>query len=143
QISGGFDVTVSPNPLASVDLPLDAGQVQVKTGVVAGIQASFTIDGAYQIRARRTSPESIELSVNRHRGTALTAGLSASAGLSAKIGDTDLVKGLLNAISTDPTDYATRKLFADGGLSQDEIATLAGAIHDSLDHTLRASLNAA
>jgi hypothetical protein len=48
KVSGGFKVLVAPNPLASVDLPLNAGKVQVKTGVMAGINASFTASGAYQ-----------------------------------------------------------------------------------------------
>ena len=56
-ISGGFTVSAAPNPLASVDLPLNAGKVEVKTGVMAGVQASFTITGSYQVRVRRTSED--------------------------------------------------------------------------------------
>lgn len=143
KVSGGFKVSVAPNPLASVDLPLNAGTVQVKTGVMAGINASFTITGAYQVRARRTSPEAIELSVYKKQGTTLTTELSVSGGVSVNAGDTDLLKSFLGAISTDPNDDATTKLFADGGLSKEEIATLTSAIKDSLDHSLQASLDAA
>jgi hypothetical protein len=143
KVSGGFKVSVAPNPLASVDLPLNAGKVQVKTGVMAGINASFTISGAYQVRARRTSPEAIELSVYKKQGTTLTTDLSVSGGVSVNIGDTDLLKSLLGAISTDPNDDATTKLFADGGLSKEEIATLTSAIKDTLDHSLQASVDAA
>jgi hypothetical protein len=43
KVSGGVSVTASPNPLASVDLPLGAGAVAVQTGVTAGLSASFAI----------------------------------------------------------------------------------------------------
>jgi hypothetical protein len=143
KVSGGFTISVAPNPLASVDLPLNAGRVQVKAGLMAGITASFAISGAYQVRARRTSPEAIELSVYKKQGTMLTTDLSVSGGVSVNVGDTDLLTALLGAISTDPNDDATKKLFADGGLSKEEIATLTSAIKDSLDHCLQASVDAA
>jgi hypothetical protein len=143
KISGGFNVSAVPNPLASVDLPLTAKTLQVKTGPMAGISASFTITGSYQVRARRTSADVVELSFCKQRGTTLKTDLSASAGVSVTVGSTDLLKSLLSAISTNPTDDATKKLFKDGGLSQDEIATLTGGIKNGLDHCLQASLDLA
>src|SRR6185369_8552861 len=142
-VSGGFTVSAVPNPLASVDLPLNAGKVEVKTGVMAGIQASFTITGSYQVRVRRTSEDAIELSFYKQRGTTLKTDLSASAGVSVTFRDTDLFKSLLGAISTNPNDDDTKKLFEEGGLTKDEIATLTGAIKDSLDHSFQASLDLA
>jgi len=110
KVSAGFKVSVAPNPLASVDLPLNSGKLQVKTGAMAGISASFTITGSYQVRARRTSDDTIELSFYKQQGTTLKTDLSVSAGISVKVGDTDLLKSLLGAISTDPNDDATKKL---------------------------------
>jgi len=143
MVSGSFDVSAAPNPLASLDLPLNAGTVKVKTGVMAGISAAFTISGAYQIRVRRTSADAIELSVYKQHGTVLETKLSASAGVSVKAFDQDLIKALLKAISTDPNDDPTKKLFADGGLSPDEIGKLAGAIKQGIDNSLAASINLA
>ena len=142
-ISGGFDVSATPNPLASVDLPLKAGKLELKTSVMAGITAAFTIAGSYQIRARRTSADAIEISFYKQRGTTLKIDLSASAGVAVRAGDSDLLESLLGAISADPNDDATRKLFEDGGLSEDEISTLTGAIKNSLDHSLQGSLDVA
>jgi hypothetical protein len=142
-ISGGFDVSAAPNPLASVGLPLNAGKLQVKTGVMAGITAAFTITGSYQVRARRTSADTIELSFHKQRGTTLEVDLSASDGVSVTARGKDLLEALLGAISTDPNDDATLKLFEDGGLSDDEISTLTRAIKSSLDHSLQVSLNLA
>jgi hypothetical protein len=142
-ISAGFSVSVAPNPLASIDLPLNAGTLAVQTGVVAGIKAAFSITGAYQIRARKTSDDAIELSFYKQKGTILKIDLTASGGVSATVGDTDLLPSLLGAISTDPNDSATKKLFEEGGLSQDEIAALTSAVKDGLDHSLQASLDLA
>jgi hypothetical protein len=143
KISGGFKVTAAPNPLASVELPLNAGKLELKAGVMAGISASFTISGSYQVRVRRTSADTVELGFYRQAGTTFQTDLSASAGVSLNFGDTDLLKSLLGAISTNPNDDATQKLFENGGLSDAEIATLNGAIKDSLDHNLQASLDLA
>ena len=46
KVSGGVAVTASPNPLASVDLPLGTGTISVKAGATAALSASFTISGA-------------------------------------------------------------------------------------------------
>jgi hypothetical protein len=138
KVSGGVNVAASPNPLASVGLPLGAGTVAVKAGVTAGLSASFTISGSYQLRARRKDVDTIELSFFRESGTTLKADFSVSAGIIAKLGDTDLIAAVLGAISTDPT--GEKKLLAD--LQPTEIKTLCGAIKDGLDHSLQVSLDA-
>lgn len=139
-VSGGVQVSVSPNPLASVNLPLGLGAIAVNPGATAGLTASFNISGAYQIRTRRKDVDTIELSFFRERGTTWMAGLSASAGITVSGGTvvSDLIAPALGAISKDPTGDA--KWVAD--LQPDEIATLAGAIKRGLDHSLHASVDA-
>jgi hypothetical protein len=138
KVSGGVTVAASPNPLASVDLPLAAGTIAVKAGVTAGLSASFTLSGSYQVRVCRKDTDTIELSFFGESGTALKAEFSSDAGIAAKLGDTDLVAAVLGAISTDPA--GDKKLLAD--LRPAEIATLRDAIKGGLDHSLRASLDA-
>jgi hypothetical protein len=137
QVSGGVIVTASPNPLASVDLPLGAGTVAVKAGATAALSASFTLSGSYQLRVCRKDVDTIELSFLRGSGTALKAEFSANAGIAAKLGDTDIVAAVLGAISTDPA--GDKKLLND--LPPAEIETLRGAIQGGLDYSLRASLD--
>lgn len=138
KVSGGVKVAASPNPLASVDLPLGAGTIAVKAGATAGLSASFTISGSYQLRARRKDVDTIELSFFRERGTTLKADLSAFAGMTPKLEDTDLIATILGAISTDPA--GDKKLLSD--LSPAEVKTLTDAIKGGLDHSLQASLDA-
>jgi len=137
KVSGGVKVTASPNPLASVDLPLGAGTIAVKAGAAAGLSASFTISGSYQLRSRRKDADTIELSFFRERGTTLKADLSASAGITTKLGDTDLIATILGTISTDPA--GDKKLLSD--LQPAEVKTLTDAIKGGLDHSLQASLD--
>lgn len=133
KLSGAVSVTMVPNPLASAALPLGVGTVAVKAGPAADISASVTLAGSYAVRARRMDADRIELSVQRKRGTAFETTVSASAGVQAGIGDTDLVGAVLGAISTDdPT--RDQKLLSD--LSQPELKTLAAAIKSGLNHSL-------
>jgi hypothetical protein len=137
KVSGGVKVSAFPNPLASADLPLGAGTIAVQAGPVAGLSGSFTISGSYQVRTRRKDADTIELSFLRESGTELKADFSASAGVAAKLGTTDLIAAVVGAISTDPT--GDKKLFAD--LQPAEIKTLSAAIKSGLDHSLQVSVD--
>jgi hypothetical protein len=137
KVSGGVRVSVLPNPLASVDLPLGAGTVAVKAGASVGLSASVVITGSYQVRARRTDADTIELSYLRQSGTTLKVDISASAGITAKLGDIDLIASFLGAISTDPV--GDKSLLT--GLQPPEVKTLSDAIKGGLDHSLQASLD--
>jgi hypothetical protein len=125
KMSGSVSVTVSPNPLASVDLPLGVGSIAVKAGATAGLSAEFTLSGSYQVRARRKDAGTVELGFLKERGTSLKIDLSANAGIKAAIRDTDLIAAVLGALSTDdPTK--NQKLLAD--LTSQELKTLATAV---------------
>lgn len=137
KFSGGVLVNAIPNPLVSVGLPLGTGTIAVQAGVLAGLSASVTISGNYQVHARRLDPDTIELSFLREHGTAWKADLSSSAGLSAKIGSFDLINLLIGAVSTDPMH--DKKQLA--SLRPEEIEALAAAIKSGLDHSLAASLD--
>ena len=137
-VSGGVSVAVSPNPLASVDLPLGAGSIAVKAGchrrAVCRIHRFRFVRGKGAAEGCRT----IELSFLKERGADLRIDLSANAGIKASIGDTDLIAAVLGAVSTDdPTK--NQKLLAD--LTSQELATLAAAVKSGLNHSLQASLD--
>jgi hypothetical protein len=76
------------------------------------------------------------LSILKDRGTSLRADVTASAGITAKFGDTDLIAPLLHAISRDTPDAS---LLA--GLSADEIGRFNAGIAESVDHSLRAAVD--
>jgi hypothetical protein len=137
KISGDISATAYPNPLASVALPLRAGTLNVKSGISTELSASFVLSGSYQLRVRRLDPNTLELSFLRGRGTKLTAELSASAGVTAKLGGTDLAGVILGAISNDPLH--DKQSLSD--LKPEELEALTSAIKDGLDHSLQACID--
>src|SRR5581483_5833677 len=137
KVCAGVSVTASPNPLASVDLPLGLGAFAVKAGASAGFDATFEISGSYQIRVLRQDAETIQLSISPERGTSFKADFSGSAGVTAKVKNVDLLGALLGLISTDPTK--DKAALAD--LDPAEAKKLTGAIKDGLDHTFRACVD--
>jgi hypothetical protein len=139
QVSGGVQVTANPNPLASVNLPLNGGTITVQDGVMAGLTVSFMIRGSYQIRVRRLDTNTWELSFLKRKGTTLKTDLTASGGIAVKKNDTgaDLIGRWLGAI--DPKTDNSQLL--QGGLTADEAQALSDAIKSSIDHSLQASLD--
>ncbi|MBV9768612.1 MAG: hypothetical protein JOZ32_03490 [Bryobacterales bacterium] len=139
-VSGEVQVTATPNPLASVNLPLNAGTITVQEGAMAGLTFSFMIKGSYQMRVRRLDSNTIELSFLKQSGTTLKTDLTGSAGVSVKKSDTgkDLIGSMLGAI--DPKTDNSQLL--QGGLTAEEAQTLSDAIKSSIDHSLQASFDA-
>jgi hypothetical protein len=136
-VSGGVQVTAIPNPLASVNLPLNAGTITVQEGAMAALTVSFEISGAYQIRARRLDGNIVELSFLKQRGTTLKTDLAAKGGIAVIKGDKDLIAKMLGAI--DPKTDNSQLL--QGGLTDDEATELSDAIKGSIDHSLQASFD--
>lgn len=79
----------------------------------------------------------IELSLLRQHGAKFVAELSASSGVTATLGETDLASVIFGAMSKDPTHGG--QMLAD--LQPRELETLADAIKSGLDHSLQASLD--
>ena len=137
QVSGSVDVAVSPNPLATAELPLGFGEVSIQAGVAAGVSIGFTLSCAYEIRARRSNSEIVELTITRDKDAAYQLEASASGGFTAEFQDQDLLAAMMGAISKNPTDSAS----AFAGLSASEKETLVSAIRGGIDHRLKASLD--
>jgi hypothetical protein len=139
EVCGGVQVTATPNPLATVNLPLNAGQITVQEGLLAGLTVSFKITGAYQMRVRRLDTKTVELSFLKRRGITLKTDFTGSGGIAVQKNDTgnDLIGRWLGAI--DPKTDNSQLLR--GGLTADEAQTLSDAIKSSIDHSLQASFD--
>jgi hypothetical protein len=135
-VSGGVQVTAIPNPLASVNLPLNAGTITVQEGAMAALTVSFMISGSYQIRVRRLD-SIVELSFLKQRGTTLKTDFTASGGVAVIKSEKDLIAKMLGAI--DPKTDNSQLL--QGGLTDDEAGELNDAIKSSIDHSLQASFD--
>jgi len=138
-VSGGIAVSIAPNPLASVNLPLKAGAVSVQAGAIAGLSASFSISGAYQVRVLRKDAATVELSVFREKGRAFSVDFSASAGVTVTRNGDDLLPKILGAVSGKPG--AGAELVA--GLTPDEAGALTNAFRQGMSHSVQVSVNEA
>ena len=136
KICGSVNVAIPVNPLASVNLPLGVGTLDVRDGVMEGLSVSLTLSGSYQIRLEKLAQGAIRLSYIREAGTAMQTDLTTSAGVSADLGTTDLLAKLLGAISTGKVDQKVLD-----GLTTDEISTFTAAIKTGIDHSLQASID--
>jgi hypothetical protein len=138
KISGGIAAKFSPNPLASAGIE-GIGTVTVQESASAGLKASFTLTGSWQTRARCTAPNTIELSFLRDAGKSLVVDLSAQAGVTVMRGDDDLLSELIASISRDPLADKSKL----SGLQPSELSRLTDAIKGGLDHSFKASVDAA
>jgi hypothetical protein len=138
MVSGSFNISAFTNALASVNLPMGVGPVEVQDGLMAGVSASFSIAGPYQIRARKLDTDRIELSYLKERASILQVAFDASAGASVMVGGTDLLPSLLGAIAQGGVDKAVL-----AGLTDDETAAFNAAIQQGVNHSLKASLDLA
>jgi hypothetical protein len=137
-VSGGFDIAAPVNPLASVKLPLNAGSIDVQDGVMAGVSASITISGSYQIQATGLAGGNIGLRFQKQRSTAMRTEFTASASASVTFRGTDLLSALMGAIGGNGTDPKVLQ-----GLTDDEKETFNAALQEGVNHSLQASLDVA
>lgn len=138
-LSADVSISLPTNPLVSIDLPLAAGPIAVRDGLVADLSASFQVEGSYQLRARKLDQNTVELLYAPEKSTTLQLGASASAGISVQIGQAELISALLGAIDGANTPGAA--VLATSGLSQDEAQTFGSAVKAGLDRSLAASIN--
>jgi hypothetical protein len=138
KVSGSVSVSMPVNPLASVNLPLGVGTLAVQDGAMAGLSASLTLSGSYQIRIQRLTGGIVRLSVLRESGTVFKTDLSASAGITADLGKTDLLAKLLGTIGKGTVDQKTLD-----GLTAEEVKTFTSTLKEGIDHSLQASVDLA
>ena len=138
KLTAGFDIAAPVNPLASVKLPLSAGSIDVKDGVMAGVSASLTLSGAYQIRACGLAGGAVGLRFQKRKGATLRTDVTASASASVQVGGADLLAALMGAIAKSQPDP---KLLA--GLTGAETETFNAALQEGVNHAVQASLDLA
>lgn len=137
KVSGSVEVSASPNPLASAELPLSLGELNLQAGAAVNVAVGFTLSCVYQVRIRRLNSEAVELTITRNNDLAFKLNASGLGGFTTEFEDQDLISALIGAISKDPAPDAN--LLA--GLSASDTATLTSAIRGGVDHHLKASLD--
>ena len=139
KFAGNVDVLSVVNPLAVVSLPDPLGEVKLSSGNAIKVGASFEITGSYQIRVHKTGKDKVRLGYYKKRGTEFTVKVSASARLTAGVGNFDLIEAVLKAISSDPK--ADIDMLKSGGLNEAQIEAIKKIIEAGISRKLELALN--
>lgn len=138
KLSGALDMMSAVVPLATVNGPDPFGELKVTAGGSLKIGAGFEITGAYQIRVQKTGNNKVRLGYYKKRGEEFSLKASASAGVSAAVGNFDAIERLMKAISSDPkADVETLKK---AGLSEAQIEAIKKVIEAGISRKLEIAL---
>jgi len=135
--SAAVNLLTVANPLATVALPGPLPAISVQQGASVTVGASWKISADYQLRAQKTDSRTVRLGWYRKHGSDFTVTASASAGLTAGPGQTDLFAPIIGAISSDAE--ADLKELQKAGLAPAQI----GAIHDTVEKAVDRKLELA
>lgn len=126
------------NPLATAGASVVQGPLTLKEGASLEVSATYTLAGAYQVRVQRMTDRKFRLGYQRKRGSEFDVSVTADIGVSAMAGGFDVIKALLQSVSADPVP--DKDVFQQGGLTDDQISTIATAIKTGIERSLELSL---
>ena len=128
------------NPLATVALPSPVPAISVQQGASVSVGASWEISSEYQVRVQKTDARRVRVGWYRRHGSEFAVTASASAGITAGLGSTDLFAPLIRAISSDA--QADLDALERAGLSEDRAAGIQGAVQAAVNRKLELALAA-
>jgi hypothetical protein len=133
KFSGSVNLLSVTNPLATADVPL-AGAIKVTGGLSIPVEADYEFSGNYQVRVQRLASDGFRLGFYRKRASEFDFSASASAALTIKLGDSDLFKKLMQAISSDPN--GDLKDLEAAGLPASQSKAIQSAIKNAVNRSL-------
>lgn len=140
QLSASVDLAAALNPLATPTLGLERiGKLEVNAGASLTVGASIGVNGLYQIRVQKLDADHVRVGYYKMSGSQFQFDVNASIGVSATLGDRDLIQ-LLTSFSTEPK--ADIVALVDSGLDDTQINALKHAIAASVNRSLSLSLAA-
>lgn len=140
ELSGSISLRVSLeqpltlNPLASASLPLNLN-IALQPTATAKINGEVQLSGDFIVRCQKLSVMRVRLGVYKKQGSTISVTLTAAAGLSGSVNDTDVLSLLLNAALPGVDVTAA-------GIKGDAAQTLNAVVKDGLDRSLTAQVNA-
>jgi hypothetical protein len=139
--SAAANLLTVANPLATVPLPGPLPAISVQQGASVTVGASWKISADYQVRAQKTNARTVRLGWYRKHGSDFTVTASASAGLTAGPGQTDLFAPIITAISSNA--QADLKELQQAGLPPAEISAIHDTVKAAIDRKLELAVTAA
>jgi hypothetical protein len=134
ELSGSLELASVTNPLATPGLPI-VGSAGVTAGASVSVGADWRASGAFEIRVSKLDRDRVRLAYFKRAGAEVTIEAKASVGISAHIGESDAIKKLFAAISSDPE--ADLVQLVNAGLADPQIEALQQAVARSVDRSVR------
>jgi hypothetical protein len=128
------------NPLATVSTAAIKDVLKVQEGGSITVGATYTLTGEYQVRVQRLDGRKFRLGYEKKRSSEFDVSVAAQIGVTASAGGFDLIKGVLQAVSSDAVP--DKDAFQKAGLSDDQISTIAAAVKTGIERGLQFSISA-
>ena len=126
-------LSVNQLSLAGAKLPFNSN-IAVNPALTVGLSGSITLTGGFAVRFRRVEADRLRIGLYKTKGVAFAASFTASAGLEANLGKTDLIAKIFTALDS-KIDLSS--------LSAADSAAIKQVLNDSINRSLSISLNAA
>jgi hypothetical protein len=136
QCTGQANLLAVANPLATLNTPLVPIKVAEGSGVT--INATYTLTGAYQLRIERLAARAFRLSYLKQRTTEFDVNVQAEINTSVTASSFDLLKRVLQAVSSDPVP--DNDTFHRAGLTDDQLTSIAIAVKAGIERSMSLSL---
>jgi len=140
KFSASANLLAAVNPLASASLPAPLPTVAIKGGGSITVGADVQLTGEYQLRVLKVADTKIRLGYYRKKTGSLDVKATSSLGLTANIGDSDVIPMLMSAISADAK--ADKDELAKAGLKDSDIQNIEDAIKAAISRTLEIAISA-
>ena len=139
KLSVEADLLALSNPLALATLPAPLPGISVSAGGTIQVGASYRLEGEFQIRAARLDGRRVQVGWYPKQTQQWTVQATASAGVSAVMGQTDLISMLVRAVSAAPK--ASSDELNRAGLSPDQTTAIMAAVQAAISRKLELALS--
>jgi hypothetical protein len=136
QCTAQANLLALANPLATLNTPLVPIKVAEGSGVT--ITGTYTLRGTYQLRIERFGARAFRLSYLKKRTSEFDVSVQAQINTSVSAGNFDLLKNVLQAVSSDPVP--DKDTFHQAGLTDDQLTTIATAVKAGIERSIALSL---
>lgn len=139
KLSLELDAPISPVQLASVPTGVANIGIEVNLTPKIGVAATPSLTGGYKAQVTKVDQDTVLLAYSKQAGRKLEVTFTASEGISATAGQTDLLQPLLNAVFPKDAKLPENDLKA-LKIDDDEIKVIEDAIKGGIQKSLQLSL---
>jgi hypothetical protein len=136
KFSAKANLLAMANPLATLNTPFVPIKVAEGSGIT--INGVYRLTGGYQLRVERLEARRFRLGYHKKRTSEIEVSVQAQINTDVGAGSFDLLKSLLQAVSSDAVP--DKDTFHQAGLTDDQLNTIAAAVKAGIERSIALSL---